>query len=84
MEDTVISNMFWMVDVKVLGKGIVKVAVDNANLVSHVDPLVGTVSSLTIVPGHDLHVSAQCTRATCHSKFIKLFLVLAAQSSKIS
>ena len=59
--------MFWMVDVKVLGKGIVKVAVDNANLVSHIDPLVGTVSSLTIIPGHYLHVSAQCTRATVHA-----------------
>ena len=63
-EDIVISFVFWMMDVDVLGEGIVKIVADNAGLVSHVDPLISTVSSLTIVPGHDLHVSAQGTRAT--------------------
>ena len=48
-EDIVISFVFWMMDVDVLGEGIVKIVADNAGLVSHVDPLISTVSSLTIV-----------------------------------
>ena len=56
-----------MMDVDVFGEGIVKIVADNANLVSHVNPLVATVSSLAIVLGHDLLMSLQCKRATVHA-----------------